>query len=142
MNHQVFISYSSKDRNVADKVLAMLESRNIKCWMAPRDIIGGVEYGDVIDKAILNCKAVVVIFSAYSQQSQWVKGELNLGFSYHKAIVPYRIDDTVLQGAMRLMLNDKHWIDANPSTDYKWNDLLEAVAVALEISMPEQVASP
>jgi hypothetical protein len=38
MAHDVFISYSSKDKPVADAVCAGPEGRGIRCWVAPRDI--------------------------------------------------------------------------------------------------------
>lgn len=105
--------------------------------MAPRDIIGGAEYGDIIDDAIHHSKVVVILFSKNANQSQWVKSELNVGFSCNKAIVPYRIDDTPLEGAMRLILNDKHWINADKEAkDPKYEDLVTAVYTALQI--PEQ----
>ena len=141
MNHLVFISYSSRDGNRAQQVLKTLESRNIPCWIAPRNIIGGMEYGDVIDNAINTCKAMVVIFSKSSNNSQWVKGELNLAFSEGKAIIPYKIDDTALNGAMRLMLNDKHWINAYDSTDLKLDELIKAVEVALQIPLSESLGT-
>lgn len=37
MASDVFISYSSKDRGVANSVCLSLESNDIKCWVAPRD---------------------------------------------------------------------------------------------------------
>jgi hypothetical protein len=37
--HDVFISYSSKDKTVADSVCAKLEQEKISCWIAPRDIL-------------------------------------------------------------------------------------------------------
>ena len=52
MAHDVFISYSSKDKAVADAVCAGLEGRGIACWMAPRDIVPGVDWGAAIIDAI------------------------------------------------------------------------------------------
>jgi len=38
MAHDVFISYSSKDKTVANAVCATVENRKVRCWIAPRDI--------------------------------------------------------------------------------------------------------
>lgn len=43
-NHDVFISYSSKDKKVADAIVADMEQHNIRCWYAPRDIRPGDEW--------------------------------------------------------------------------------------------------
>jgi len=55
-----------------------------------------------------------------------VKGELNLAFTEKKIIIPYRIDETPLKGAMRLILNQTHWVDAYPDAESKFGELVEA----------------
>ncbi len=52
MAHDVFISYSAKDKTTADAVCAMLESEGIRCWIAPRDVVPGMEWGECIIEAI------------------------------------------------------------------------------------------
>ena len=42
-NYEVFISYSTKNKNVADAVVANFEKNGIRCWYAPRDILPGQE---------------------------------------------------------------------------------------------------
>ena len=52
MGWDVFLSYSSKDKPVADAACHALESAGIRCWIAPRDIVPGAEWGASIVKAI------------------------------------------------------------------------------------------
>ncbi len=111
----------------------VLEQHRIKCWMAPRDIPPGADYGDVIDEAIIACRVFVIIFSEPAAVSPWVKGELNLAFSEGKHIVPYRIDDAQLKGAMRLILNPTHWIEAYPDAESKFDELVTGIARYLGI---------
>jgi hypothetical protein len=40
----VFLSYSSKDKTIADAAVATLESKGLRCWVAPRDITPGKEW--------------------------------------------------------------------------------------------------
>ncbi len=133
MNHDVFISYSSKNKTTALAMCHVLEQHRVKCWMAPRDIPPGEDYGDVIDEAIIACRVFVIIFSEPAAVSPWVKGELNLAFTEQKHIVPYRIDDTRLKGAMRLILNQTHWIEAYPDAESKFDDLVAGIARYLDI---------
>ena len=119
MQRKVFLSYSSHDAAAAVTVCRELEAAGIACWMAPRDIPGGADYGDVIDKAIIGCGVFVLLFSAHSNVSQWVRGEVNLAFTENKPIVPYRLDDAPLTGAMRLILNQMHWLDVHADPDCK-----------------------
>lgn len=131
MTHDVFISYSSKNKNAADAICHVLEENGVKCWMAPRDIPAGSEYGDLIDDAIKSSEIVVVVFSQTAAKSAWVKGELNIAFEEQKTIVPFRIDSTPLEGQNRVILNQKHWIDAYPDYEEKFSDLVNAVLHAL-----------
>ena len=126
MNHDVFISYSSKNKTTALAICHVLEEHRIRCWMAPRDIPHGADYGDVIDEAIVSCRLFILVFSGPATLSQWVKGELNLAFTERKIIIPYRIDETPLKGAMRLILNQTHWIEAYPDAATRFGELVEA----------------
>ena len=40
--HDVFISYSSHDKPIADAVCATVEGKRIRCWIAPRDVQAGI----------------------------------------------------------------------------------------------------
>lgn len=131
MTHDVFISYSSKNKTAADAICHVLEENGIKCWMAPRDIPAGSEYGDMIDEAIKSSSIIVVVFSQKAAESPWVKGELNIAFEEQKTIIPFRIDSTPLKGQNRVILNQKHWIDAFPDYEDKFSDLVDAVLHAL-----------
>lgn len=132
MTHDVFISYSSKNKTTADAICHVLEENGIRCWIAPRDIAGGQKYGDVIDSAIKECKVFVLVFSEFSKISPWVECELNLAFTDRKIIIPFKIDNSELEGEMRLMLNNKHWIDAFPNPEVKFKDIVEAVLRNIE----------
>ena len=118
MQHDVFVSYSTKDTRLVDALVHHLESRKIRCWFAPRDIKPGREYADVIVDAIKSAKIILVAFSDAAQISRWVRSEVNCAISNGKVIIPVKISDVLPQGAMQLYLGDKHWIDIwpNPSS--------------------------
>lgn len=97
MNHDVFISYSSQDMEAAQAICHVLEQNEIRCWMAPRNIPPGSDYGDVIDDAIKSCKVVVILYSEKAASSPWVTGELNVAFEELKTIIPFRLDKTPLK---------------------------------------------
>lgn len=130
MNHDVFISYSSQNRDAAQAICHVLEQNEIRCWIAPRDIPGGSQYGDVIESAIKSSKVIVVLFSETAASSPWVSGELNVAFEEQKTIIPFRLDQTPLKGQNRVMLNQRHWIDAYPDYKTKFSDLVLAVSQA------------
>jgi len=126
-NFDIFISYSSKDKLLADQVVSHIEEAGFSCWIAPRNIEGGAEYSEIIEKAILECKIFLLIFSEDSEKSPWVKSELNIAFSENKYLLPYKIDATPLKGTMRLLLNDKHWIERGSDESKQFDLLVSAV---------------
>lgn len=136
MEHDVFISYSTKNKEAAQAICHVLEQNEIRCWMAPRNIPPGSDYGDVIEDAIKACKSVVVLFSETAAQSQYVKSEINIAFEEQKTIIPFRLDETPLKGQNRLILNKTHWIDAYPDYKTKFSDLVAAVALSLGKELP------
>ena len=111
MNHEVFISYANADRSVADSLVERIEETGVRCWIAPRDEVPGLRYGDVIDEAVEQATVVIVLFSRSALESEWVNREVELAAALHKTIVPVRVDDVALRGQMRLLLNNLHWID-------------------------------
>lgn len=112
MSHDVFVSYSSKDKAVADSIVAELEKYNVRCWYAPRDIKPGDDWGVAIAQAISDSKIFLIVFSNNSNRSQRVLDELNLAISKEVVILPFRIEKLDPSGAMLLHLASRHWLDA------------------------------
>ena len=69
MRPQVFISYSSKDRTIANMVCALLEERGHRCWIAPRDIIPGTSWGEAIIDGLKSSSVFVLVFSQHANTS-------------------------------------------------------------------------
>jgi adenylate cyclase len=112
MAHDVFLSHSSADRATAITVLEGLEGHGIRCWIAPRDIPAGAEYGQEIVDAIKSCSTFVVIFSASANTSPHVRREVERAVSAERTIIPFRIEDVLPTGAMEYALASTHWLDA------------------------------
>ena len=88
---QIFISYSSKDQEIAYKICSLLEDENMTCWIAPRDVTGGKSYGREILEAIANAQVVLFIFSENSNRSRHVENEIDNAFNAGKIIIPFKI---------------------------------------------------
>ena len=89
----VFISYSSKEMQIAKKIKQKLEFNNISCWMAPDSIPAGSDYANEIYKAIKGCEICLVILSKNSQISKWVPKEIDIAINEDLIVIPYQIDD-------------------------------------------------
>ena len=108
----VFISHSSKDKTIADVIVAALEQEGISVWIAPRDIPGGTDYGASIMKGLRECEVLVLVFSEASNTSKAVIREVQLAFNENKSIIPFRIEDVPVSDSMAFYLSGLHWVDA------------------------------
>lgn len=107
-----FISYSSKDKNVADNLCNKLESRGIRVWYAPRNVVG--PYATAIMKGIMEADYFIVIVSHNSLASQHVLNEIDNAHSRLPELKfkPLRIDDIALTPEFSYYLSRQHWLDA------------------------------
>lgn len=112
MAHDVFISYASDDKPIADGVCAALESRNIRCWVAPRDVLPGQDYAAALVGAIHDASLMVLVFSASSNDSPHVTREVERAASRGIPIVPFRIEDVPPSTSMEYYISATHWLDA------------------------------
>jgi biopolymer transport protein ExbD len=112
MAHKVFICHSSIDKLVADAACAALEAQRIPCWIAPRDVLPGMEYGKAIIQALSDCEIVLLIFSSHANHSGQVRREIERAVSKEKIILPFRIENVLPSDAMEFALGNTHWLDA------------------------------
>lgn len=112
MSQLVFISYSSKDKLVADAICSRLESQNIRCWIAPRDVNPGEDYSTQIVEALDRCSVVVIVFSSWANQSRHVKNEVDRAFNLNRIIIPFRVDKAEPDKGLAYYLAKTHWLDA------------------------------
>lgn len=129
----IFISHSSIDKELADALCEMFENKGLKCWIAPRDIRPGSDWAVAINDAISNVKAMVVIYSRNAAQSTQVPKEIALAESRGKFVLPYKVDETPLEGAFAYYLTGAHWIMANPQkNDYKFDELFDVISEVVQ----------
>src|SRR4051794_21486027 len=112
MPHDVFISYSSKDRPAADAACAGLEAAGVRVWMAPRNIVPGTNWGGSIIKAIADCKAFVLIFSSHTNVSTQVTREVERAVGKGKPVVLFRLEDVAPAPDLEYFISAPHWLDA------------------------------
>ena len=121
-----FISYSSKDKNIADNLCAKLEQQGIKVWYAPRDVHG--PYANAIANAIDKAKYFIVILSQNSIASEHVLNEIDLAFqnlNQGMQFKPLKIDDALFTPAFKYYLSRQHWMDATiPPLEARLNEFV------------------
>ena len=116
---QVFISHSSQDRKSAEHICRLLEERGITCWMAPRDVRPGRDFGEQLITAIEGAPVFVVILSANANHSVHVRNEVERACSKGRKVIPFRIEDVPPSRALEYYTSATHWIDAWHTSDEK-----------------------
>lgn len=143
MAHDIFISYSIKDKPVADAACAVLERKGVRCWLAPRDILPGMTWAEAIIDAIGDSRVMLLVFSAHSNNSQQVLREVQSAVSEGVTIVPFRIEDAPLSKAMKYFIGVPHWLDAlTPPMEKRLEELAGKMKVLLAHVGTETKAAP
>jgi hypothetical protein len=110
--HDVFVSYSHHDKPEADAVCATLEANRIRCWIAPRDITPGQEWGAAIVDAIQSSRVMVLVFSSHANASPQIRREVQLAVDAETVLIPFRIEDVAPTQSLKYYLGTPHWLDA------------------------------
>src|SRR3954470_11019051 len=112
MAHDVFISHASQDKPIADSACAALERNGIRCWIAPRDVQPGRSFAGEITRAIEASKAMVLIFSAHTNNSEQVLREVQLAVNAHLHVLQFRVEEVSANDDLKYYLSTPHWLDA------------------------------
>jgi hypothetical protein len=126
-----FISHASADKDLAAEICAMLEKRGISCWIAPRDIVPGKDYGEQIIFGIEEAAATVLVLSENANNSTFVRKEIERAVSKGKAIFPVRVRNVQPSKGLELFISSAHWIEAWQSPIDAMMDQLAAAIGAL-----------
>src|SRR5687768_18524949 len=86
----LFLSYSHADEARARRLAAALDEAGYNVWWDAL-IEGGTAYAKTITKALETADVVLVLWSAASVESDWVRDEAALGRDRHR-LVPLSLD--------------------------------------------------
>jgi uncharacterized protein YjbI with pentapeptide repeats len=99
--YSAFISYSSKDEDLAKRLYADLQAKGVRCWFAPEDLKIGDKSRAEIDRAIRVHDKLLLLLSANSILSDWVEKEVETAFDRERrdkrtVLFPVRLDTTIM----------------------------------------------
>lgn len=141
--HDVFLSYEHQSKSIADNIVNVLESNKIRCWYAPRDVVG--DYATSICDAISISKIFVLILNENSSNSDHCLNEVEMAYmsnmekGHNIIIMPFKVDNKSLNKAMEYYVKRLHWIDATTnSLENAINELLMKIATIVGVQLDEE----
>ncbi len=100
----IFISYSSKDREQAEQLTELLASAGLSVWIDQSGIEAASSWSEEIVNALDGCKAFIVMLSPHSIESKNVVREVALAFEKNKKILPLDLEPVSLPASMQYHL--------------------------------------
>jgi hypothetical protein len=139
MAHDVFISYAKGDRARAAELASALEVNGWSVWW-DRDIPPGRTFDEVIEEALAQTRSVVVLWSAESVKSRWVRTEASAA-AERGTLVPALIEPVTIPLEFRRLeaadLTDWHGDRSHP----EFQQLVETLAGLIHADA-RRVATP
>jgi hypothetical protein len=107
---RVFISHDRADEPLAAELARALDVRGIPTWLAARgDIPLGDNYAAEITRQIIDCRAVVVLVSQPSLDSENVRREVKTAIDEHKLVLPVAIEPRFMN-MRQLPMDWRYWL--------------------------------
>ena len=92
MSFEVFISYATEDMRLVEQIRQVLISSSIDVFVAEHCVLPGQSLSSEIITAIKSCDLFVLLWSRYSQSSEWVPQEIGIARAGDKPIVPLLLE--------------------------------------------------
>lgn len=110
-----------------------LETFDLSCWIAPRDIRPGQIWANSIMEGIASADALVVLCSEHVLESDQVLREVERAAARHIPIVPARLSNLKLVGAFEYFLSHAQWIDLFPEDIAVYAPAIEAAIAGRQL---------
>jgi hypothetical protein len=116
---KVFIAYSRKDREFAEKLEKNLSQEGVDVWLDKKKLLVGDSIIEKIETAINKSDYIIAVLSNVSVRSNWVKKELYWAIMKEqeldaKLVLPVKIEECDIPG----FLKDKHYTDFSDPNNF------------------------
>jgi len=108
-----FISHASADADLAQELCARLESYEVRCWIAPRDVKPGRPYPSEIVYGIETTDALILLATPAAVSSENVLNELEQAHRLHKTLLTVMIGKPEISRQLSYYIARLHWIESS-----------------------------
>ena len=131
----VFISYAREDRARVQDLVQALEARGLSIWIDHSDIPPGATFDDVIERALDAARCVIVVWTAHSVASRWVRSEASAALDRNR-LVPVLFESVPIPLEFRRVQTAdlSQWRPGAPSEDF--DRLVQSVQTLLGRAEP------
>jgi hypothetical protein len=119
-NVDVFVSYSSHDRNQVLQIVDILKTAGLHVWIDQFKIPGGTNYGPEIVRSIKDCCVLIIMCSDSSMRSKNVKQEIQLAWKYSKPYLPLLLEHISFPEQVEYWLEGWQWIEIMDFPPDQW----------------------
>ena len=117
---EVFISYSSWNRDRVIKIADTLREEGVNLWLDRDKIPGGTNWSKEIVRAIKNCRLMILMCSDASVRSRNVKAEIQLAWKYEKLYLPLMLEPISFPEQIEYFLEGWQWIEVANQPEEQW----------------------
>lgn len=94
---KIFISHSSKDEELASRVVSYLEKAGLDVWYDQRDVHPGAGWNDPIGEGLSESDAMVVLLTPSSLDSEFIRREIDYALGekrFKRRLIPVFVGDS------------------------------------------------
>lgn len=100
-NAQIFISYSSTDKEIVHEVAKMLDEQGARIWIDQREIFAGANWANEIHNGLEVCNVMLLFVSPDSMKSSNVEDEWQYFHEEKKPIIPIVLKEARMHFQLR-----------------------------------------
>lgn len=108
----IYVSYSQKDRPIVQRFCHSLTEKGVQLHANYEQLVGG-EFAQELTKQIESADAILFFYSENTENSMWVKHEIEFSLSKNKCIIPLLLSEPEESSWIHYYLGSFNWIKAN-----------------------------
>lgn len=128
----VFISYSRRDKTIAEVIAAELRNRGAEVFIDYQELVAGESFVGRLGREIEMRDWVVFLVSPRSVESKWVQGEIAWAFTSKKPIIPVLLEPATMVDFF-FLINVEQVDFTRWSLDGDIRDAIRKLALALKL---------